>query len=39
MFRAFVPSQGYGKADHEEAKKLLLTKYANYEIECSDEGY
>jgi hypothetical protein len=39
MFRAFVSSQGYGKADHEEAKKLLLTKYANYEIECSDEGY
>ncbi|CAG9806006.1 unnamed protein product [Chironomus riparius] len=32
-------SQGYGKADHEEAKKILLTKYRNYEIECSDEGY
>ncbi|KAG5680403.1 hypothetical protein PVAND_009912 [Polypedilum vanderplanki] len=32
-------SQGYGKADHEEAKRILLTKYTNYKIECSDEGY
>ncbi|XP_070500303.1 sex-regulated protein janus-A-like [Chironomus tepperi] len=32
-------SQGYGKADHEEAKKILLTKYHDYLIECSDEGY
>lgn len=31
--------QGYGKADHAETKRLLLSKYSNYEIEISDEGY
>ncbi|XP_023291808.2 sex-regulated protein janus-A-like [Lucilia cuprina] len=32
-------SQGYGKADHSESKKILLTKYKDYEIEISDDGY
>ena len=32
-------SQGYGKADHTESRRILLTEYANYEIECSDDGY
>ncbi|CRL02047.1 CLUMA_CG015144, isoform A [Clunio marinus] len=32
-------SQGFGKADHEQTRKLLLTKYHEYSIECSDEGY
>lgn len=31
--------QGYGKADHAEARRVLLTKYADYEIETNDEGY
>ncbi|XP_034489271.1 sex-regulated protein janus-A [Drosophila innubila] len=32
-------SQGFGKADHLETKRILQTKYKNYEIEASDEGY
>ncbi|KAJ6635562.1 Sex-regulated protein janus-A [Pseudolycoriella hygida] len=32
-------SQGYGKADHAETKRLLLSKYSNYDVEISDEGY
>ncbi|XP_068153377.1 sex-regulated protein janus-A [Drosophila tropicalis] len=32
-------SQGYGKADHLESKRILLTKYKDYEIETTDEGY
>ncbi|CAO1397800.1 unnamed protein product [Diamesa hyperborea] len=31
--------EAYGKADHNEAKNLLKTKYQDYVIECSDEGY
>jgi phosphohistidine phosphatase len=32
-------SQGFGKADHSESRRILLTEYPNYEIETSDEGY
>ncbi|XP_037951433.1 sex-regulated protein janus-A-like [Teleopsis dalmanni] len=32
-------SQGYGKADHDESRKILLSKYTDYEIEACDEGY
>ncbi|XP_062121492.1 LOW QUALITY PROTEIN: sex-regulated protein janus-A [Drosophila sulfurigaster albostrigata] len=32
-------SQGFGKADHLESKRILQTKYKDYEIEASDEGY
>ncbi|XP_030371063.1 sex-regulated protein janus-A-like [Scaptodrosophila lebanonensis] len=32
-------SQGYGKADHSETKKIIQTQYGDYEIEISDEGY
>jgi phosphohistidine phosphatase len=32
-------SQGYGKADHEITKKLLLEKYRDYDIETSNDGY
>lgn len=31
--------QGFGKGDHAEARRILLTKYPTYEIEISDEGY
>lgn len=34
-----VIQKGYGKADHAESRRVLLTKYADYEIEISDEGY
>ncbi|XP_047984537.1 14 kDa phosphohistidine phosphatase-like isoform X2 [Leguminivora glycinivorella] len=32
-------SQGYGKADHEEAAKLIKDAYPSYTITISDEGY
>ncbi|CAH0592135.1 unnamed protein product [Chrysodeixis includens] len=32
-------SQGYGKADHEIAAKLIKKAYPNYAITVSDEGY
>lgn len=31
--------QGFGKADHLESKRILQTKYKDYEIETTDEGY
>ncbi|XP_017143270.1 sex-regulated protein janus-A [Drosophila miranda] len=37
--KVYGHSTGYGKADHAESKRVLLTKYKNYEIETSDEGY
>ena len=32
-------SQAYGRADHEQAKRLIAVDYPGYEIETSDEGY
>lgn len=32
-------SQGFGKANHEESRKIVKTHYSDYEIEISDEGY
>lgn len=32
-------SQGFGKANHDESRKIVKTKYSDYEIEISDEGY
>ncbi|XP_073958131.1 14 kDa phosphohistidine phosphatase-like isoform X2 [Choristoneura fumiferana] len=32
-------SQGYGKADHEIAAKLIKDSYPDYTISVSDEGY
>lgn len=32
-------SQGYGKADHEVAAKLVKDAYPGYKITISDEGY
>lgn len=32
-------SQGFGKADHEESRRIVKTQYADYKIEISDEGY
>ncbi|NP_001040265.1 phosphohistidine phosphatase [Bombyx mori] len=32
-------SQAYGKADHEEAAKLIKNAYPDYTITISDEGY
>ncbi|GAB0099207.1 Sex-regulated protein janus-A [Sergentomyia squamirostris] len=36
--RIFSYSQGFGKADHHEAKKLILTKYPDYKIEVSESN-
>lgn len=32
-------SVGFGKADHTKTVEVLKTKYPNYNIEWSDEGY
>lgn len=32
-------SQAYGKADHEESKRLLAVDYPEFDIETTDEGY
>ncbi|XP_030371473.1 sex-regulated protein janus-A [Scaptodrosophila lebanonensis] len=32
-------SQGYGKADHIVSKRIIQTKYKDYEIETVDAGY
>uniref|UniRef100_A0A1B0BQC5 Sex-regulated protein janus-B n=1 Tax=Glossina palpalis gambiensis TaxID=67801 RepID=A0A1B0BQC5_9MUSC len=34
--KVFGESTGYGKADHEETKKILLTKYPDYTIEVTE---
>ncbi|XP_058117967.1 sex-regulated protein janus-A-like [Anopheles coustani] len=39
QIKVYGYSQGYGKADHLETRRLLLTKYKDYSISCSDEGY
>ncbi|XP_055637471.1 sex-regulated protein janus-A-like isoform X2 [Toxorhynchites rutilus septentrionalis] len=39
LIKVYGYSQGYGKADHEEVKRILLTKYMGYQYEISDEGY
>lgn len=38
-FESIYILQGYGQADHSEARRILLTKYPDYEIETSNEGY
>lgn len=35
----FSFKKGYGKADHAESRRVLLTKYSDYDIEISNEGY
>ncbi|XP_076259255.1 14 kDa phosphohistidine phosphatase-like [Rhynchophorus ferrugineus] len=32
-------SVGYGKADHEKTAEVLKTKYPDFTITCSDDGY
>ena len=32
-------SMGFGKANHERSVEILKTKYTDYTIEWSDEGY
>ena len=32
-------SMGFGKANHERSVEILKTKYKDYKIEWSDEGY
>ncbi|KAH8250877.1 hypothetical protein KR038_004485, partial [Drosophila bunnanda] len=32
-------SQGFGKADHNQSKRILESKYPDYRIEISDDGY
>uniref|UniRef100_A0A1A9WT61 Sex-regulated protein janus-B n=1 Tax=Glossina brevipalpis TaxID=37001 RepID=A0A1A9WT61_9MUSC len=34
--KVYGQSQGYGKADHEETKKILLSQYPNYTIQIAD---
>lgn len=38
-FYIWSQSKGFGKADHAKSKKILQTKYGDYDIEISDEGY
>jgi len=35
----FANFQGFGKADHAQTKRILSTKYPDYTIETSDDGY
>ncbi|KAL5279696.1 PHPT1 family protein [Megaselia abdita] len=37
--KVYGHSTGFGKADHSISREVLKTKYSNYEIEISDEGY
>lgn len=37
--KVYGHSTGFGKADHEETKRILTPDYPDYEIETSDEGY
>ena len=30
---------GFGKANHEKAVEILKTKYPDYKIDWSDDGY
>uniref|UniRef100_U5EVH9 Sex-regulated protein janus-A n=1 Tax=Corethrella appendiculata TaxID=1370023 RepID=U5EVH9_9DIPT len=39
QIKVYGYSQGYGKADHLESRRILLTKYKDYDIDCSDDGY
>lgn len=39
LLKVYGHSTGYGRAEHSESRKILLTKYPDYEIETSDEGY
>ncbi|XP_058059098.1 sex-regulated protein janus-A-like isoform X2 [Anopheles bellator] len=39
QIKVYGYSQGYGKADHLETRRLLLTKYKDFQINCSDDGY
>lgn len=38
-FYFFTSRKGFGKADHGESRRILLTKYADYSVDISDEGY
>ncbi|XP_039970951.1 sex-regulated protein janus-A-like isoform X2 [Bactrocera tryoni] len=39
LIKVYGYSQGFGKADHAETRRILLNKYPLYSIEISDEGY
>ncbi|XP_065079656.1 sex-regulated protein janus-A-like isoform X2 [Ochlerotatus camptorhynchus] len=39
LIKVYGYSQGYGKADHQETRRILLTQFGGYEIHTSDEGY
>ncbi|XP_053964117.1 sex-regulated protein janus-A-like [Anastrepha ludens] len=39
LIKVYGYSQGFGKADHAETKKILRDKFPDYEIQISDEGY
>ena len=38
-FQVYGYSMGFGKANHARAVEILQTKYKDYKIEWSDEGY
>ena len=39
VFQVYGYSMGFGKANHARAVEILQTKYKDYKIEWSDEGY
>ncbi|XP_055907565.1 sex-regulated protein janus-A-like [Eupeodes corollae] len=39
LIKVYGYSQGFGKADHAESRNIIKTKYTDYDIEISDEGY
>ncbi|XP_011211967.1 sex-regulated protein janus-A [Bactrocera dorsalis] len=39
LIKVYGYSQGFGKADHAETRRILLDKFPLYSIEISDEGY
>ncbi|XP_058824114.1 sex-regulated protein janus-A-like isoform X2 [Topomyia yanbarensis] len=39
LIKVYGYSQGYGKADHQETRRILLTEYGSFNIETTDEGY
>ncbi|XP_018797528.1 PREDICTED: sex-regulated protein janus-A-like isoform X2 [Bactrocera latifrons] len=39
LIKVYGYSQGFGKADHAETRRLLLDKFPLYSVEISDDGY
>lgn len=39
LIKVYGYSQGFGKADHAISRDIIKTKYKDYKIEISDDGY